>query len=136
MNNDKRTTRELAIEYFDDLSHEDRKRLSWKHFNRLDWHHLTDEQIEGIYNWEHPQSEAKKEQPKEGDMYKNMPAWRRENYRTWREWAERCFDAGKKEMEEENKSLREALKRISNMKGHPFPDYELMQKIAKEALNQ
>lgn len=46
-------------------------------------------------------------------------------------------------LEEENKSLweanerlKEALKRIADMKGHPYPDYELMQKIAKVALNQ
>jgi len=44
-----------AIEWYDDLSHEDRKGLSLKHFNRLDWHHLTDEQVLGMYNWEHPE---------------------------------------------------------------------------------
>ena len=46
------------------------------------------------------------------DAYKNMPNWKRDYYKNWREWAEKCFDAGKKEMAEENKSLREANERM------------------------
>ena len=55
------TIREKAIEWYDDLNHEDRKGLSLKHFNRLDWHHLTDEQVLGMYNWEHPEQPSKEQ---------------------------------------------------------------------------
>ena len=54
MNTDNKTTKELAFEWFSELLNEDKKRISQKHFNHSNLHHLSDQQIESIYKWEHP----------------------------------------------------------------------------------
>lgn len=70
MNNDKRTTRELALIWFwDELTYTPRNKVANKYFPKLH-KTLTDEDIEFCYLSEHPHTEAKKEDDEDKEIEK------------------------------------------------------------------
>lgn len=122
MKQDTTTTRDKAIEWWGNLKYlavpadaPCKKMYIRKYLIKTPFYDLTGIEIETIYLSEHPSIKADVPSEKEEvdllevDAYKNMPNWNKYLHKNWREWAEKCFDAGKSETKKENEILRQEL---------------------------